>query len=188
MFFQNRIITLAQAVELSKQLAEKVQEVESDIVISIESGGWFVGKEVAARLSVPHLGITVRRFSKHDKNGSVDNLSAAYRLFQVIWCDMLRPARDPKVISGIPGLLVKGKKILLIDDAVHTGKTILVAQTYLEKQGAERICVAALASVRDASLTFVHLLRGHYCYPWSRVSSEYRKFQELYIASHCNGM
>lgn len=133
MFFQDRIISLERAKSLCEQLAEKVVQKPIDIVVSIEHGGWFVGVQLARFFHVPHATITVRRMPDEKVLDGTEDLSVAHRLFVVFIVDFFRMARKPVVIEGVQRSMVCGKSILLVDDAVHTGSTMEIAEAYLRE-------------------------------------------------------
>lgn len=184
MFFQDRIISLERAESLCEQLAEKVVQKPIDIVVSIEHGGWFVGVQLARFFQVPHATITVRRLPDEKVLDGTEDLSVAHRLFVVFIADFFRMARKPVVIEGVQRSMVCKKNILLVDDAVHTGSTMEIAAAYLREQGVETVSMAALASVRGPYPPLCYVLEGHHCYPWSKLSVEYKKFQNFYHKTH----
>ncbi len=187
MSLKSRFITLQEAEVLCEQLAERVRELRVDCVVSIESGGWFVGDQVARQLELPHLPITVRRFSNEERGVSECCSSVTRRFLAAVWHDLFRASRTPQVLQGIPGShskLIEGKRVLLVDDAIHSGKTVHTAREYLFKLGSVAVPVAALASVRGFQPSYLCMLEGHRCYPWSKISPEYAQFQSVYLRGH----
>lgn len=185
MSLKSRFINLKEAVALCEQLAERVKELRVDSVVSIESGGWFVGDQIAQRLELPHLPITVRRFTDEERGVSECCSSFLRRLFVAVQHDLLRTSRAPQVLRGVSDpMLVKEKRVLLVDDAVHSGRTVTVARDYLFQLGSVAVPVVALASVRGFREPYLCMLEGHRCYPWSVISPEYEQFQAIYQRGH----
>jgi hypoxanthine phosphoribosyltransferase len=185
MFFKDRFISLKEAAWLCKVLSVRLETYQIECVVSIESGGWFVGKHVSEYLDVPHVPITVRRFPSRSSCPSSSRFLVVQRFVSALWHDVLRASRAPQIIQGVPDPgAVKEKRVLLVDDAIHSGETIRVAREYLYRQGAMNVIVAALTSVQGFQPSFFCMLEGHRCYPWSKVSPEYDKFLALYRGAH----
>ena len=60
------------------------------------------------------------------------------------------------------------KKVLIVDDSLHTGATIDVATPYLISSGVVEIRVASIAYVANRKPDFFVLPRGNYSFPWSK--------------------
>ena len=81
---------------------------------------------------------------------------------------------SPQLFSGID-IDLKDKKILIVDDAVHSGKTLDVAKKYLLKFKPDEIKTAALFYV-DKYLPDYFIGKGEMKYPWS----SFAKFEKGY--------
>jgi len=62
---------------------------------------------------------------------------------------------------------VSGKKILVVDDTIHTGATVDVVVKYLKQINVLEIKIASLAYVSKRKPDFSVLPSGNYCFPWS---------------------
>ncbi len=185
MSLKSRFITLEEAATLCAQLAERAKELRVDCVVSIESGGWFVGDQIAQRLELPHFPITVRRFPDEQTCNKRKVPSLFSRFCTALHHDLLRAARVPQVLHSISKPeLVQGKRVLLVDDAIHSGKTITAARNHLFQLGSVAVPVVALANVRGFREPYLCMLEGHRCYPWSVISPEYEQFQAIYQRGH----
>ena len=65
-------------------------------------------------------------------------------------------------------IIFSDKKVLVVDDTVHTGATFNVINAYLKRAGALDVKVAALSYVFNRQPDFYALPRGNYSFPWSR--------------------
>jgi hypoxanthine phosphoribosyltransferase len=182
---KSRNLTLAKVVDLSRQLSERVRMYQIDLVVSIEKGGWFVGDVISHELNVPHLQITIGRLSDAEvEKLHYKNIPQPMQVMSAIH-EMLTSSRMPKLQRGLVNFEpVSDKRILLVDDFIQTGRTIALAKDYLYGLWSSSIYVAALASVKGAPFPMFHALQGHYCFPWSRLSSEYEVFQDMYRRGH----
>ena len=75
--------------------------------------------------------------------------------------------RKPKISSDIK-IDIFNKKILVVDDTIHTGATLDVALKYLIDKGVSEINIATLAYISERKPDFFILPKGNYCFPWSK--------------------
>lgn len=159
-------------------LAEKASALNPEVVISIESGGLYIGKVVASKLKVPHYSFAVRRPKRE-----LPKYTQWLQLFFTLWEVWKFRKRSPVLVSGLSVRAERelaDKSIVLIDDAIDTGQTIEVAKAHLFSLGVSQIAVIVVGNVQGKQVDYSHL-DGRYCYPWSRLSREYKIFQE-YLA------
>jgi hypoxanthine phosphoribosyltransferase len=182
---KSKDLTLAKVVTLSQQLSERVKAYQIDVVVSVEKGGWFVGEVIARTLKIPHLQIAVEvdpggdkeKFQYLDLARSLIKMSSLY--------DYLSIEQTPKVVKELSDPeVVNGKKVLLVDDFIRSGRTIGVARDYLYGLWSGPIYVAALANAKILRFPAFYMLHGNYRYPWSVFSSEYEIFQDMYRRDH----
>lgn len=185
MFIKNRFISLAAAQQLCVDLAMRAEVFKPDCVVSVEKGGWFVGDQVAKRLGLPHLQIAIGRFPEEETRSIYAELPLPFHLLGVLWHTLTWNARKPRLLEGIGNpQSLEGKRVLLVDDAVHTGGTMRVAREYLLTFRPTSVDMAALSIVRGFQPMYLCMRQGHYCYPWSRMSPEYGDFLKLYQLGH----
>ena len=72
------------------------------------------------------------------------------------------------MVSVDGGIDVSGKKVLVVDDTVHTGATINVVVNYLRQAHVLEIKTASLAYVSEIRPDFSVLSSGNYSFPWSK--------------------
>ena len=73
----------------------------------------------------------------------------------------------PTVSKGISAD-ISGKRVLIVEDMVHTGATIDIAVEYLKMANVSQIKTASLGYVSERRLDFSALPSGNYCFPWSK--------------------
>ncbi len=174
------MVTLARLERCCDKIAENVKTFRPDYIVSIESGGWYIGHLLEKKLQLPHYSITVKR--------SI-NLQKLYRIFPErlriipsIVQGLLFHCKDPMLQARLPTLTesaLKGKNVLLVDDAVHSGKTFFVAIEYLQSIGVGCIKTATVSNVFDNPVVDYYCYSGMYFFPWSRPSYEYPTYLSL---------
>lgn len=158
MIFENRKIA-------GKLLADSLSEftdTENTLVLGVPRGGVVVAAEIAKELDLP-LDVVITRKIGHPEQPELA-LGAVDPLGKVTWDDEILEAKEIEVEDLSPiikqefeeihrresnyrrgkGFLdVVGRNILLVDDGMATGLTILSAINYLKKLGADEIIVVA---------------------------------------------
>jgi hypoxanthine phosphoribosyltransferase len=178
--FKKHIVTLARLESCCSEIADTVRTFKPDYIVSIESGGWYVGHLLQAHLCVPHYTITIRRRI---------NLQNLYRPFPLqlriipsVWQGILFFFKSPVLQEPLlppTETLLAGKRVLLVDDAVHSGKTLSVAIEYLRSIGAVHIKTAVISNVYGDPIANYYCYSGLYFFPWSRPSDEYPAYLSL---------
>ena len=182
-----RTLTLKDIDNLCRQLCEMIKVPNIDCVVSVEKGGWYVGDKIARQLDVPHFKVTTRRFDDEELRSLYQMFPEWLKIIPILYQGLLQKIRSPRLIKGLSCVdMIKGKNVLLVDDAIHTGITLEVTKGYLNGLEPMTIHAAVLASVKGSRELVTSILQGHYCYPWSKISSEYRKFQEIHQKGHNN--
>jgi predicted phosphoribosyltransferase len=157
--------------EAGRLLAEKLSRYASCpevLVLALPRGGVPVAAEVAARLHLPLDVFVVRKLGLPGRPelamgaiapGGIRVLNPeivdAFRLSsEVVESVAAREQieldrRERAYRGGLPAFAVGGKTLLLIDDGIATGSTMLAAVSALERMGAGRIVVAAPVVAHD---------------------------------------
>jgi hypoxanthine phosphoribosyltransferase len=149
-----------------QNLAEKVRvDYDPDIVVAIATGGSMTGELIAKLLKVPIAHITIRRNIVIGRMYNFD--IAPLRWLFSFYHHYLFRTTAPTVSTEIK-ISIIGKKILIIDDTIHTGATIDAALHYLRNKGGVDIKIASLAYVAKRKPDFSVLSIGNYCFPWSK--------------------
>lgn len=152
--------------ETGKILAKKLKSAKADLVLAIPRGGILIGAEIAKALKIPLDVIVTRKIGAPGQEelalGAVDpdgevvldefliNQFADLNLKPYIekaWKELKR--REELYRQGSPSVEVSGKTVILADDGMATGATVLSAAAYLKRHGAKVILAIAVAS-KDA--------------------------------------
>ncbi|MBP6881431.1 MAG: phosphoribosyltransferase [Candidatus Pacebacteria bacterium] len=166
-------------------MSERVQMYQIDVVVSIEKGGWFVGEVIARTLQVPHLQIAIGSASGDGSKKSQDWNLARSLIRMSSLQDYLSTEQELRLTKELDDPdVVNGKNVLLVDDFIHSGRTIGVARDYLYGLWSGPVYVAALANAKGLRFPAFCMLHGNYRYPWSLFSNEYEIFQDMYRRDH----
>jgi len=185
---------------LGEYIKDKVKDVH--MVLGIPRGGVVVAKGVAKILGVP-LGLLIVRklgvpsnpelaFGAIDPDGNLylDRWTVDY--FRLSREDIDRVAqeelkkireRERRFLGGkVPDF--KGKKLVVVDDGVATGQTVIAGIGYLKRKGADKVLVASPVCPKDTE----ERLKAHadevYCYHTAEsgsfaVGMFYRDFRQV---------
>jgi hypoxanthine phosphoribosyltransferase len=153
-----------------KRLVETIQGTyEPDIVIAIAAGGSAPGELIAQMLDISVVHLTIRRDINIPRRYSLDPIPM--RWIMSIYHHFLFQTTKPTVSVNITAD-ISGKKVLIVDDFLHTRATVEVAVEYLRKAGVSEAKVATLSYVSTKKPDFSALPRGNYSFPWSRDYAE----------------
>ncbi|OGG41747.1 hypothetical protein A2837_00835 [Candidatus Kaiserbacteria bacterium RIFCSPHIGHO2_01_FULL_46_22] len=170
LLFRSKQLTFLKVDSLCKALAYATETFEPECIVSIDTGGRYVGEKISRILGLPHLSIYVCRDIYNmpfiNRLPSILRLAVRWILFR-----FTKPVLQ-KGLSESSRLFIQGKRVLLVDDAVAKGLTLEVGREAL--QGAT-IRTAVLVNVGQGKADYC-LLNGVYYFPWSRTSPEYKKF------------
>jgi len=178
-----KTIDLEEAILLSRKLADEIKQTyKPDVVFAIANGGIVPGIEISEKLKLPLEILEVRR--KYDKelvakyeHAAPEDRAKISKEFDEQWF-----ASEPELIKGT-NRNIADKNIVLVDDAVHTGKTLMVANDYLNSLQPAQIKTAVLFCIGDAKSDY-YLGQGEHSYPWAtwaKFSTDY-EILEKYLA------
>lgn len=136
---------------------------QPDIVIALGTGGSLPGELIAQELGIPIEHVVIRRQITMRRYSSDP---APLRLLMSLYHHFIFRSTTP-VVSTYIDTEIFGKKILLVDDVVHTGATLDVSIKHLQEMSPSDIKVASLSYVSKRRPDFFVLPRGNYCFPWS---------------------
>lgn len=165
MIFRNR-------QDAGAQLAERLQAYKPDrpIVIALPRGGVPVGAEVARRLDAPLDVLIVRKVGAPEnpeyaigalaeggelwiREGAVQELGVTRHELQALEArqqeEIVR--RMERYRQGRPMVDVRGRLVLVVDDGLATGATMMAAVRALKAKGASRIVVAVPAAAASSA-------------------------------------
>lgn len=167
-------LTFNESVQKSRELADLVQQTYSpDLVVAIASGGILPAKEVSKRLERRYGEVVIRR--DIDLREMYDSTPKILKPFVKLYQGYLFMSTQPTILQE-GDFNCDGKNILLVDDMVHTGKTIQIAKENLLGRGAKQVKSAAINYVNGA-LPDYFLMKGRIKFPWSKNSSDYEQFR-----------
>ncbi|MCS6957643.1 MAG: phosphoribosyltransferase family protein [Aquificaceae bacterium] len=185
---------------LGEYLKDKVERV--DLLLGIPRGGVVVAKEVAKILSAPLSLLIVRKlgvpsnpelaFGAIDPDGHLYLDSETVEYFRLSQEDINRVAqeelrkireREKKFLKGKP-LDVKDRVVVIVDDGVATGYTIIAGVEYLKRKGAKEVIVAVPVCPIEAIKRLNQHADQVYCYHPSEsgsfaVGMFYRDFRQV---------
>lgn len=160
--FQNR-------EDAGKQLAQKLlpfKNTKNTIVIAIPRGGLVIGAELAAALNLP-LDVCFTKKIGHPHNpeyaiGVVsleetyieEEVSQEYLDQEISRIRGSLKEKKERYSQGLPPFDVAGKTIIITDDGVATGKTLLLTIRLIRKMGAKKIIIAIPVGPREALSLF----------------------------------
>jgi len=145
--------------DAGRELAGLVAQVELDdaVVVGLARGGVAVAAEVARALSLPLDALAVRKIGYPRQPeyglGAVAPGGIVYvRTPEDLGEDVLREvvmraadeakALDGMLHAGYPALPVSGRSVVLVDDGLATGATMVAAVRWSRAHGAQRVVVA----------------------------------------------
>ena len=151
-------------------LARRLKNIHADLVLSIPRGGVVVAAEVARILKLPLDIIITRKIGAPNQPelalGAIDpdgetvwekKLLSDLRLkiddlreeIQAEWEELKR--REDLYRRGKKSLELKNKIVILVDDGIATGSTILAAINFLKRHKAKKIVLAVPVASREAA-------------------------------------
>lgn len=136
-----------------------------DLVVAIDTGGSVPGELIAQALGIPIVHLVVRRKIPITRRYSNDPIPL--RWIMSLYHHFLFQTITPTIPVEI-SIDVSGKKLLIVDDTMHTGATIDVVVNYLKQAGVLKLKIATLAHVSKRKPDFSALPSGNYSFPWSR--------------------
>jgi len=138
---------------------------EPNLIIAIGAGGSVPGELMAENLGIPIVHVVIRRNINIARRYSLDPIPL--RWIMSLYHHFLFQTVKPTLSEDID-IIFSDKKVLVVDDTVHTGATFNVINAYLKRAGALDVKVAALSYVFNRQPDFYALPRGNYSFPWSR--------------------
>lgn len=133
-------------------LANRLKKIKADLVLGIPRGGVVVAKEVAKELNLPLDVVITRKIGAPNQPelalGAVDPDGKVVGGLKFNIDEEMKEIkrRENLYRSGREPLEVKNKTVLLVDDGIATGATVLSAIKYLKRHGAKVILAVPVAS------------------------------------------
>ncbi|MEJ5338373.1 MAG: phosphoribosyltransferase [Aquificaceae bacterium] len=155
-------MVFADRKEAGRILGEHLKDMgfQADLVLGIPRGGVVVAKEVSKALGVPLSLLIVRKlgvpsnpelaFGAIDPDGRIYTDRWTVEYFRLSQEDIDRVAqeelkkireREKKFLGGKQPE-VKDRRVLVVDDGIATGQTVIAGVEYLRRKGAKKVIVA----------------------------------------------
>lgn len=133
------------------ELAKQIGDFKPDSVIGISRGGW-----------IPAV--------------LLSRITGGYSLIPI---DIERVGKERKVrgLFALPSSMLAGKKVLLVEDIVETGKSLIVAKEFLEQNGAtvKTVCIFTRDfSEIDPDFVIAKGLTYEVLFPWERLKEKFK--------------
>src|SRR3989344_3864837 len=134
------------------------QNYEPNIIVAIDTGGSVPAELIAQALGIPVMLLVVRRNINIARRYSLDPIPLRW-MMSIYHHFLFRTVKPMVSVDG--GIDVSGKKVLVVDDTVHTGATINVVVNYLRQAHVLEIKTASLAYVSEIRPDFSVLSSGN---------------------------
>ena len=182
------IITLDQAADLARELGATIPRDQFDIVVGIANGGVHPAFYAAEELGLPLQILRVERDSTRLKKRvgfarkalKIPGLQKPLRRINRYVDRRLTGVRTNLAAPGV----VRGKRVLLVDDCIDSGASVALARSLIEKEGAADIKVAVLCWSTKYDSEQMHRVTPDYflgrklpSYPWSADNPGYAGFK-----------
>lgn len=148
------------AVEVSWR--ELSKDYQPDHIIAISHGGDYVGDLFLRLSSLPLTKILIQR---PDRRPLYRKLSKINKHFAWLVYELLFLIDKPKVIEKID--IPQSKNILIVDDGIHTGKTIQVCINFLNRFHPKSIYIFSLMDISKNKLSNYTYYNEKITFPWS---------------------
>jgi len=197
MIFKDRAEAGEKLAEVLVKDEELLKERKNTLVLSLLRGGAMVGKPIAQKLSLPHFPLVAKKISApfneelaigavcHKEcfldQGLIKRLGLDKNQLeaQIKEAKEKQKEYEKKFISKkFPPL--KNKVIILVDDGIATGASVLAAGKFLRKQKVKKVILAVPVAPTDFSLKEFDQVFILHQSPWfSAVSQFYQEFSQL---------
>ena len=195
MLFKNR-------QEAGALLAKKLKDYKDSkdtIVLALPRGGVSVAYPIAKELNLPlSLFFTKKIPSPYNKEVAIGAISENNLLWLNKYAidtfgiskdyidkksiEILKNINDKKRLYGVSKIDVKDKNVILVDDGIATGASVILASNALKKEGAKEIIVASPVAPSDIKQTLCEQFKCailHYDDNLIAVGRFYEDFHQL---------
>jgi len=195
MLFKNR-------QEAGALLAKKLKDYKDSkdtIVLALPRGGVSVAYPIAKELNLPlSLFFTKKIPSPYNKEVAIgaisennllwlnkyaiDTLSISKDYIDKKSIEILKNINDKKRLYGVLKIDVKDKNVILVDDGIATGASVILASNALKKEGAKEIIVASPVAPSEIKQTLCEQFKCailHYDDNLIAVGRFYEDFHQL---------
>lgn len=185
---------LEDALSLSEAFADRLHDTNPhvDAIVAIANGAFVVGKIVAARYNLPLTVVRARRSGSRIKRKlkaikdflHIPSSLVMFGPLRILWGIFQKAHDNIEEHAEFFSVDVSGKTVLLVDDCVISGKSLIYVKDKLLAAGAKRVITAALCffdshGKMDAPLFepdyFLH--RTFHFYPWANHSPYWNEYE-----------
>lgn len=194
-------MTMDEAIALSREIALRASILpeQPEIIIGIAGGGLLLAKVVALALNLPMETILIQRKGSRIKEkasmipGLVPLASAWFQIpvLNIPFKYMMNRFSSLAPFSQDLTPHVFHKHVLLVDDAIETGQTLISARETLIAAGASTIRTAVLAWSNHSDVTNQEYVRPDMFigrrvqhFPWSRNSPYRHEYERWLVQPH----
>ena len=177
------VVKLAQLAPLAAELARRVRAsgFAPDVIVYVETGARLFAHELATAMSLPLAPVWAQRSGQ----GMKARLAPLARRLPVGMRNWLRRAEENSGLhhltrrkATLPDEIeLRGKRVLLLDDAADTGRTIAAARALLLARGLApadlKTAVLAATTPRAQAAIDFFIMDRNCRMPWSADSEEY---------------
>ncbi len=199
MLFENRTHAGKLTAEL---LRDKIEDRENTILLAIPRGGVEIAYNMAKVLNIPFSLIIVRKlgipwneeaaFGSIDPDGIsyIDEAVVRYAKISKEEIERVKAKELTKIKERINKFLggkepeVRDKRVIIVDDGIATGYTVIAGISYVKRKGAKEVMVASPVCPEDAVLKIGKLCDRVFCFYKAKegsfaVGMFYKDFKQL---------
>lgn len=133
------------------------------IIVSIRTGGEEIGRLLSGELGCDVIEVYIAR---PDRTGIYKRIARVNKILAKFVYELLFLIDRPRMheMAEIPN----GADVLLVDDAIQSGKTIRLARRWVRRSDPRRVRVAAITDMRWRNASEYHRYRSLISFPWSK--------------------
>lgn len=138
------------------------QDYQPDAIVAILYGGEVVGETVYEASKIPLYKIIIKR---PNRQKIYQRLARWSKFLAWFVYELLFLLDDPYVVEPIS--LPANKKLLVVDDAIHTGKTLRACRLALKRFRPKEVKVLTITDISGKHLADYSLYTETISFPWS---------------------
>lgn len=153
---------------ICRNLAERIRnDGAPSIIVSIRTGGDEIGRLLSEALDRSIVKIHIARPDRTDVYRRIARMN---RLLAKVVYEALFLIDRPRMYD-YPGIS-EGADVLIVDDAIHSGKTLRIARRWVDHFSPRRVRVATVADMRWWGRAEYSEYRSLVSFPWSKNRNE----------------
>ncbi len=189
------IMTIEESTTLSREIAFQVTKLpeQPDLVLGIDKGALLMAKVISSELQIPMKTIRIQRKGSKIKEkletipGLAKFLSRWYKIpvINIPLKHVLHQLSGLSKVSNQVNLNVREKRVLLVDDAMETGQSLVAAKALLTAGCVKSVMTAVLtwsnkhdSQQKNQIQPDIFISRRIQRFPWSRNSPFYNEYEK----------